>query len=202
MNPFATVNDWRVRLVQHCGSRFVHLVHRFWASRIRIHPSVQFFGMPVLKANRGGHLVVGEGCVFRSRLKDNMAGVHRPCSILVRPGARVEIGCHSGFSGVAIYATRDIRIGNHVTIGANVSIWDTDFHELGAVDRRTGPNPDKVACSPVVIEDDVFLGAGSTILKGVTIGAGAVVGACSVVTRSIPSAEVWAGNPARRIRGS
>ena len=49
------------------------------------------------------------------------------------------------------------------------------------------------------IEDDVFVGAYATILKGVTVGRGAVIGAASVVTRNVPAYEVWAGNPARKL---
>ncbi|MEI3417887.1 MAG: DapH/DapD/GlmU-related protein [Blautia sp.] len=56
------------------------------------------------------------------------------------------------------------------------------------------------AVNPVVIKNGVFIGANSIILKGVTIGEKAIIGAGSVVTRSIPDGEIWAGNPARFIR--
>ena len=55
-------------------------------------------------------------------------------------------------------------------------------------------------CRPVVIEHDAFIGAGSIILSGVTIGANSVVAAGSVVSRSIPANEIWGGNPARFIK--
>lgn len=53
---------------------------------------------------------------------------------------------------------------------------------------------------PVIIGDNVFIGAHSTILKGVTVGNNSIVGACSVVTRSIPENEIWGGNPAKFIK--
>lgn len=53
---------------------------------------------------------------------------------------------------------------------------------------------------PIVIEDDVFIGAHSIILKGVNIGQGAIIAAGSVVTKSIPAYETWGGNPAKKIR--
>ena len=53
---------------------------------------------------------------------------------------------------------------------------------------------------PIIIEDDVFIGARCLVLKGVTIGRGAMVGAGSVVTKNIPPCEIWAGNPAKYIK--
>ena len=52
----------------------------------------------------------------------------------------------------------------------------------------------------IVISSDVWIGAGVTVLSGVTIGVGAVVGTGSVVTHDIPPYEIWAGNPAKKIR--
>lgn len=85
-----------------------------------------------------------------------------------------------------------IRIGDGVSISADVTILTADHdpdcpHFTG---REAG----------VVIEDHCFIGTGAMILKGVHLGAGAVVGAGSVVTRDIPPGEIWAGNPARKIR--
>ena len=68
-----------------------------------------------------------------------------------------------------------------------------------SVDRAL-PDEPGVKSSPVTIGDDVFIGAHSTILKGVTIGDRAIIGACSVVTKNVPDDEIWAGNPARFIR--
>ena len=65
---------------------------------------------------------------------------------------------------------------------------------------RQNPQTDKPSTKPVIIKQNVFIGAHSTILKGVTIGENSIIGACSVVTKNIPDNEVWAGNPAKYIK--
>lgn len=84
-------------------------------------------------------------------------------------------------------------------IGGGTCIYDTDFHPLSPEDRLADKNENTVN-SPVVIESNVFIGANSTILKGVTIGKNSIIGACSVVTKNIPPNEIWAGNPAKFIK--
>ena len=93
-----------------------------------------------------------------------------------------------------------INFGNNVMIGGNTVIYDTNFHSLDPSLRNT--NNDKVYAkkAAVNIKDNVFIGAHTTILKGVTIGENSVIGACSVVSKDIPPNEIWAGNPAKFIK--
>ena len=86
-------------------------------------------------------------------------------------------------------------------LGGGVKIYDTDFHSLNP-DIRKNRELDLTErkCAPVVLEDNCFIGAGTTILKGVRVGENAVVGACSLVTRDIPANEIWAGVPAKFVR--
>ncbi len=90
----------------------------------------------------------------------------------------------------------DIRIGQEVSIGAN-SYLASNNHNYQLTDISI--QAQGFSGSPIVIEDDVWLGCHVTVLPGVRIGRGAVVGAGSVVTKSVPAGEVWAGVPARRI---
>ena len=82
-------------------------------------------------------------------------------------------------------------IGNNVKVGANTVITDTDWHYE---DTRSGRDAD------VYIGDNVWLGYGVVVLKGVTIGENSVIGARSVVTHDIPANVIAAGNPCKVIR--
>ncbi len=84
-------------------------------------------------------------------------------------------------------------------IGGGTCIYDTDFHPLTTADRLND-NDEKIVSAAVIIEQNVFIGANCTILKGVTIGKNSIVGACSVVAKKIPPNEIWAGNPAKFIK--
>jgi len=129
----------------------------------------------------------------------------RACFHLGCPTASITIGNHVGMSSPCIWINEKLTIGNHVNIGGNCMILDTDVHQLDYLVRR-GEKPTNndstttVQTAPVTIEDDVWIGANCQILKGVTIGARSVIGAGSVVTKSIPSDCIAAGNPCRVIR--
>jgi acetyltransferase-like isoleucine patch superfamily enzyme len=88
-----------------------------------------------------------------------------------------------------------IRIGARALLGCYVEIFDSDFHDLRPNRRRDG-RPEMAA---VELGEDVFIGDGVKILKGVSIGAHSVIGAGSVVASSIPAGVIAAGNPARVI---
>lgn len=89
-----------------------------------------------------------------------------------------------------------ISIGDNLLMGEYVSVRDSDhvYRDASRPIREQGFDS-----RPIQIGSDVWIGHGAVILKGVTIGDGAVIGANSVVNREIPAMEVWAGAPARRI---
>ena len=103
----------------------------------------------------------------------------------------------------------DVRIGNNVTIKCGVQIWDgieiEDDVFIGANVTFTNDkypkskNPNWTLLKTRICKG-ASIGAGSTILPGITIGTDAVIGAGSVVTKSIPEKELWLGNPARFVR--
>lgn len=100
----------------------------------------------------------------------------------------------------SLIAADSIRIGKNCLIARGVSIRDFDGHPLDAEKRRAGlPTPIE-GVQPVMIGDDVWIGAGAIILKGVTIGDRAVVGAGAVVANDVAADSVVVGNPARAVK--
>jgi len=158
------------------------------------------YGCPIILRHKGAVISLGSHVVLNSNPWVNPAGISRKVTLAAMSyGSEIVIGDHTGLSGVAVVAAKSVRIGNHVNIGVNTVIYDTDFHSLDWKVRRTD-NGSQAAVAPVVIGDDVWIGANCIILKGVHIGARAVVAAGSVVTSDIPEDSVSAGNPARHIK--
>lgn len=112
----------------------------------------------------------------------------------------LELGDHTNLGpGVVISVSKLVKLGSHVRIASGVMICDNPGHPLDAIARRTrGVTPAQV--QPVIIEDDVWIASGATILPGVTIGEGAIVAAGSIVTRDVPAGCTVAGAPARVIK--
>ena len=163
--------------------------------------SFKIVGRPFISVAKGGKLKVGENFHLNSSPHGNAVGGPLKSVIRVEKGASLTIGKNVGISSCVIVSTCSITIGDNVKIGGGTLIADSDFHSLDAddrLDRETDRANAKSA--PVHISENALVGARCIILKGCTIGRNAVIGAGSVVTRSVPDNEVWAGNPARRIR--
>ena len=157
------------------------------------------YGRPIIQRHRTSHLSIGQGLYLRSFPSSNPLGPYRPVILSTRSrNAVLRIGDDVGITGGTLCAARRIEIGDRVFIGANAIIVDTDFHPIDPEHRRQAPQDGAVA--PVIIEDDVFIGMSSLILRGVHIGRGSVIGAGSVVTTSVPPGVICAGNPARVVR--
>jgi acetyltransferase-like isoleucine patch superfamily enzyme len=145
-----------------------------------------------------GHIILGEAVsfgVFPSPGYLNSYGYLEARS----PRSSISIGprtqINNNFCAIAEYT--QIEIGSDCLIGMNVEILDSDFHAIDVKLRHTSP-PD--AAKAVYIENNVFIGAHTKILKGVHIGRNSVIAAGSIVTSNIPADAIAAGNPARVIK--
>ncbi|MDG2495730.1 MAG: acyltransferase [Alphaproteobacteria bacterium] len=108
---------------------------------------------------------------------------------------RIDIGSHSLLTpGLQIVSAHHVRIGDNVMIASRVYISDADWH--GLYDRLASPGQ----TAPITLCDNVWLGEGVKVCKGVTIGENSVIGAGAVVTKDIPANVVAAGNPAKVVK--
>lgn len=149
-------------------------------------PRVRLWGRPSIY--NGGTMVIED----RVRLVSTTARLELAAS----KGATLRIGAGTLVNyGCSIAANSLIDIGARCNLGTHVIIMDSDYHHVELERRNERPAP-----MPVVIEDDVWLGARVIVLRGVRIGAGSVIGAASVVTRDIPPRSVAVGHPAKVVR--
>lgn len=156
-------------------------------------------GILTIRSNPKGSIMIGDGVQFRSGKKYNMIGGDTRLILRTYRGGSIRIGNNVGIANSALVSMNHIEIEDNVMIGGNCKIWDTDFHSLD-LNERMDKFDTHVNSAPIQIKKGAFIGANSLILKGVTIGEKSIVGAGSVVTKSIPPREVWAGNPAKFIK--
>jgi len=150
----------------------------------RLPLSVRLVGRALVTGR--GALVFGKGAVVR--------GTVTPVEFVVREGARLTVGDGTFINyGTTITAYERVVIGRGCHIGHYCSISDNDEHTVGDL-LKVPPS------QPVVLEDRVWLGMRTIVLKGVHIGHDAVIGAGSVVVSDIPPRSIAVGSPARVIR--
>ena len=165
----------------------VKVIKKGWLARTLLHQP-------------NGTLQIGSDFKCNNKVKSNSIGLIQPCVFNINtPESRIIIGDNVGISGSTICAAQSVTIGDNVLIGSGCLITDNDAHPLDWQDRRANKNENTLH-APVVIGNDVFIGARSIILKGVTIGDRSVIGSGSVVVKDVPADTIVAGNPARIIK--
>ncbi len=179
---------------------YIYLLH---IKRVRFSDkrSIVFFGIPHVVRNNAANIEIGKHVTIVSSYRVNIAGINHPTILAaVCPESIIKIGDFTGLSGSTIVSTTSVEIGHHSGLGANVCIYDTDFHFENPKLRRQQQSVCDVSGIPVKIGNDVWVGANAIILKGVTIGDRAIVAAGSVVTKDVLSDSLVAGVPAKFIR--
>lgn len=162
---------------------------KMWLNGISGSGNCFWNGFPYFSRKGGSTISIGKGCRFASRSTSNIIGINRPCMLsTITKDASIIIGHGCSFSGTTITSAVSVILGNNVRCGANTTIMDTDGH---SDDYRTGKD------ASIVIEDEVWIGTGVTVMKGSIIGRGALIGAGSVIRNVIPPYSVVLGNPAK-----
>lgn len=128
----------------------------------------------------GAHVVIGEGCWLRSHLA--------PTIIVAFEGGRLELGPRCWLSGCHLSAKQSLVVGRETLIGPGSRVFDSDQHDLDELRRER--------TAPVRIGDYVWIATDVMVFKGVEIGSHSVVGARSMVTRSVPEHSLATGAPA------
>lgn len=131
-----------------------------------------------------GRLRVGSGVVLDGSIAPIELHVHDGAELILGEGVRIA-------GGTSIEATQRVQLGARVQVGAFCKIIDNHFHRPRGDQRRELP-----PATPVVVEDDVTLGARVLLLPGARVGRGSIVGAGTVLTRRVPAFSHVVGFPA------
>ncbi len=193
------------------GKHLLYILYnrfKFSFKGIKYGKNMKIYDQLRVKMDEGAKIVIGDNFTFISGGGYNPIMSNVQGSLRLNKNAKLIIGNNCGLSSAVLWIRERITLGNNVLVGGGALILDNDCHSLnyqyrnGSIRGAKGENIDaeNILTSPVIIEDDVMIGARCIILKGVTIGARSIIGAGSVVVKSIPSDCIAAGNPCRVIK--
>lgn len=178
---------WNRVIFKLCGVKYGH--------------NMRIYNHFYLNKYEGASISIGDNFIFTNGEAFNPLCRNLRGCIFADKGASIKIGHNTGISSACIWAANSVTIGNNVKIGGDCIILDTDAHSLDYLMRRNQKKDhSETKSSPIIIEDDVLVGTRCIILKGVTIGARSIIGSGSIVTKSIPSDCIAAGNPCHIIK--
>lgn len=177
----------------------IYNLYIFRANRVICGEKITIHGKVWIKGEKG-RIILGNGVLINSGYRNNPIGGEERVTFWIRGNGKIVIGNNVGISNSAFVCEKEIMIESNVLIGGGTRIYDTDFHSLKLKERLKYIDDRDIHCEKVTIKEGAFIGANVMILKGVTIGRESIIGAGSVVTRTVPDYEIWAGNPAKFIR--
>lgn len=173
----------------------LRLAGRIWCRfhGAEVHSAALIHGFPRIVRKEGATIRIASGVTINAAGWANAHNDGRRTVLYAGPFAHIDLRENCGISSSRIIAYENITIGESSLIGAGSLICDSDMHEI----PLGSPNPVRIA--RISIGKGVFLGAGTTVLKGSKIGDSSVIGASSVVSGVIAPGVIAAGNPARPI---
>lgn len=189
------------------NDKFVYSFRRFllkfkYGKKINFGSNLRMIGsLPVLKLPRNGELTFGDNVILNSDFEGSNTSLTTKVKFVTGIDGTVKIGDNCDFNGTCIVAYSEIEIGNCCQFASSTLISDTDFHPVEPDERRNQMqgNPysfDKVSKKKIKIGNNVWVGWGAIILKGVEIGDNSIIAAGAVITSNVPENSIAAGNPA------
>jgi acetyltransferase-like isoleucine patch superfamily enzyme len=157
----------------------------FLKRKITVNGIIQSIGKTIVN-NNGGKIIIGNRTCIWPNVKFSLVATPADTAPMIKVGKFSSIG-----DMTQIHCGHLVSIGDYVLISWDVNIIEFDYHAPGG----GIPKP-----KPIIIEDEVWVGARCIITKGVTIGKGAILAAGAVVTKDVPPYTLVAGNPASPIK--
>lgn len=144
--------------------------------------------------NNKGSIIVGSNVQF---ISEPNGSIFKVALSTYFPDSELFIGSNSKLQGVVIHCNEKITIGNNCLLAPGVILCDNNSHRVSVNYEERMKSP---ASAPIVLEDNVWIGMNSIVLKGIAIGENSIVAAGSVVTKNLPANGLYGGNPAKLIK--
>lgn len=167
---------------------------------IKFSSFVKVKGFPSIQIFNKAKLILKHNVTLNSSNYDYHINMYKSVKLFAYgSGAVIEIGSNTRIHGSCIHARKQVKIGENCLIAANCNIMDSNGHEIlvESPESRLIKMDEPI---PIIIKDNVWIGANSIILPGVTIGKNSIIAAGSIVTKRVPENVIFGGNPAKLIR--
>ena len=169
---------------------YLNILKIYWSIFVPIHltflgvqigKNCKFFGFPLVSLGRNSKIKINDNVVLCSDSRFTALGVNHPVILRASDNALLEVGKDTGISGATIFANKKIIIGKYCLIGADVKIFDTNFHSIKKENRRYNKKESDILSKEVIIGDNCFIGTNVIILKGCKIKKDTVIPAGSII---------------------
>lgn len=161
--------------------------------------------LPILKLPQKGRVVLGDGVVLNSDYINSNTSLTTKVKFVTGNNGIIKIGNNCDLNGTCFVAYDEIEIGDYCQFGSSSLITDTDFHPIDPANRLLQMKGEEfpfesVKKNKVKLGNNVWVGWGTIILKGVTIGDNSIIAAGAVVVEDVPSCVIVGGNPAKIVK--
>jgi acetyltransferase-like isoleucine patch superfamily enzyme len=196
-------NNRKVTFLQKCKTILLKLKY---GNHLQTSGHIRIMGnIPSIKTPGTSKIILGNKVVLNSDAKNSNTALTFNCTLACGLTGRIEIGNNTMLNGVSITAYESVIIGKNCQIASATFISDTDFHPINPAIREREANGYKIDHNqvnkkPIIIGNNVWIGWGAIILKGVTIGDNSIIAAGSVVLKDVPANVLFGGNPAKFLK--